>query len=203
MAFFLLFAFIGMPILEIALLLKVGGLIGVVPTVALVLLTAAVGTWLLRAQGLSTLARARTSLERGEAPVREVFDGACLLVGGALLLTPGFVTDTLGFLLLLPPVRSALLTALKRSSAIQVHASGFGPPPNGPNTRGPDGAAPRGPTRGPGVVIDGDFEEVPPDAVQAEDLGPARPTRWGGTRPSPEQTDDTNDTDGPTPPRAE
>lgn len=187
MAFFLLLAFIGMPILEIAVLLKVGGLIGLVPTLALVVLTAVIGTLMLRAQGLSTFNRARASLDRGEPPVREVFDGACLLVGGALLLTPGFVTDTLGFLLLLPPVRGGLLNALKRHGHVAVGASGFGAPPSGDGWPGP-GAPPRGPStdgsRGPGVVIEGDFEEVGP-----EDIGPARPTRWSGAKPTREDSD--------------
>ncbi|MBB4265173.1 FxsA family protein [Roseospira visakhapatnamensis] len=209
MAFFLLLAFIATPILEIAVLLKVGGLIGLMPTLVLVVLTAVIGTALLRAQGLSTLNRARESLNRGEAPVRAVFDGACLLVGGALLLTPGFVTDTLGFLLLVPPVRAALLRSLTRSRSFQVRAAGFGAPPQGETWPGP-GAPPRGPSgagaRGPGVVIDGDFEEVSPETV-----GPARPTRWGGAERAPEDTtEDTADDapkggpgpGGPTPPRA-
>jgi len=190
MAFFLLLAFIGMPILEIAVLLQVGGLIGLVPTLALVVLTAVIGTVMLRAQGLSTFNRARASLDRGEPPVRAVFDGACLLVGGALLLTPGFVTDTLGFLLLLPPVRDGLLTVLKRTSHVQMQAGGFGATPPGDGWPGP-GTPPGGPSpdgaRDPGMVIEGDFEEVSP-----EDVGPARPSRWGtGQRPKDDSERDT------------
>jgi len=194
MAFFLLLAFIGMPILEITVLLKVGGLIGFFPTVALVILTAAIGTMLLRAQGLSTLQRARDSLSHGEIPMREVFDGACLLVGGALLLTPGFVTDTLGFLLLLPPIRGAVLTALIRHGRIQVHTTGFGtPPPDGASPWPDAGESPRqGPGKGPGVVIDGDFQEVAPKANDPDDIGPARPTRWGTGTASPDATDGPN-----------
>lgn len=168
MPFLLLFAFIGVPILEIAVFIQVGDIIGLGATLVLVVLTAIAGTLLLRAQGLSTLGRARASLDRGEVPVREVFDGACLLVGGALLLTPGFVTDTLGFLLLLPPFRGLVLERLKRSGHLHVYTAGTGAGPAGPGPAGPDQGRPTGGGRGP--VIDGEFEEV----------GPARPTRWSG-----------------------
>jgi len=167
----LFLAFVGVPILEIALFIQVGGAIGLGWTLALVILTALAGTALLRAQGLATLGRARASLDRGALPVREVFDGACLLVGGALLLTPGFFTDTIGFLLLVPPVRGLLLARLQQSGRFQVHVAGTGP---GGGMDGPPGSSPSGDPggrSGAGPVIDGEFEEV----------GPPRPTRWGGT----------------------
>ncbi|MBB4286407.1 FxsA family protein [Roseospira goensis] len=174
MPFLLLIAFIGVPLLEIAVFIQVGGVIGLGWTLVLVVLTAVAGTLLLRAQGLSTLNRARASLDRGEVPMREVFDGACLLVGGALLLTPGFVTDTVGFLLLLPPVRGALLERLKASGRFSVQVSGFdggGPGgPGGPGRPGGPGAPGGSGARGRGPVIEGEYEEV----------GPPRPSRWGG-----------------------
>ncbi|SDE27575.1 FxsA family protein [Rhodospira trueperi] len=187
MPFLLLFAFIGVPILEIAVFIQVGGFIGLGATLVLVVLTAIAGTLLLRAQGLSTLGRARASLDRGEVPVREVFDGACLLVGGVLLLTPGFVTDTLGFLLLLPPFRGVVLERLKKSGHLHVYTAGGG--------RGPEGSGPAGPGPGParptgggaGPVIDGEFEEV----------GPARPTRWSGL-----EANGQGDDEAPAPPAA-
>ena len=108
MGLILLLALIGVPILEIAVFIEAGERLGLWPTLAAVILTAVVGTALLRIQGLSTLARARESLDAGQLPVAEVFDGLCLLLGGALLLTPGFVTDFLGFLLMIPPVRRFL-----------------------------------------------------------------------------------------------
>ncbi len=108
MAIILLLAFVITPIVEIAVFIEIGGEIGLWATLAIVIVTAMVGTALLRAQGLATLARARQSLARGEFPVRQVFDGACLLVAGALLLTPGFVTDGIGLALFLPPVRGLL-----------------------------------------------------------------------------------------------
>ncbi|MQX37488.1 FxsA family protein [Roseospira navarrensis] len=179
MPFLLLLAFIGVPLLEIAVFIQVGGLVGLGWTLALVILTAIIGTLLLRAQGVATLNRARTSLDRGEMPVREVFDGACLLVGGALLLTPGFVTDTLGFLLLLPPVRSWLLTRLKQSGRLHVHGAGMHM--GGGMGGGRPGQGPRPGGRGP--VIDGDYEDIGDRDDSRPDLGepgPPRPTRWGG-----------------------
>ncbi len=108
MAIVLLLAFVITPIVEIAVFIEIGGEIGLWPTLAIVVITAIVGTALLRAQGLATFAQAQQSLARGEFPLRQVFDGACLLVAGALLLTPGFVTDAIGMALFLPPVRNLL-----------------------------------------------------------------------------------------------
>lgn len=105
MALFVLAAFIIVPIIEIALFIEIGGRVGLWNTIALIVLTAMLGTWLLRAQGLGTLHRAQQSLARNVFPVAELFDGLCLLVAGVLLLTPGFLTDTLGFLLMVPPLR--------------------------------------------------------------------------------------------------
>jgi len=100
---FLLFLFI--PLLEIYLLIKAGSVIGALPTVALVVFTAVLGAFLLRLQGLSTMNRIRTSMAQGKVPALEILEGAALLVAGGLLLTPGFFTDTIGFLLLIPPLR--------------------------------------------------------------------------------------------------
>ena len=80
-----LVAFIGVPILEIALLIEVGGIIGLWPTLGLILLTAVIGSWQLRTQGLATLARGRTQLDAGNMPTRELFDGFCLVIAGAAL----------------------------------------------------------------------------------------------------------------------
>ncbi len=105
MAVYIALAFILVPIIEIAIFIEVGGEIGLWNTLAVVVLTAIVGTWMLRAQGMRTLRSAQDSLARQVFPVSEVFDGLCLLVGGALLLTPGFLTDALGFLLFQPVVQ--------------------------------------------------------------------------------------------------
>ena len=108
MAIVLLLAFVITPIVEIAVFIQIGGEIGLWPTLAIVVITAIVGTALLHAQGLATFASAQKTLARGEFPVSQVFDGACLLVAGALLLTPGFVTDGIGLALFFPPVRDLL-----------------------------------------------------------------------------------------------
>jgi UPF0716 protein FxsA len=124
----ILAAFIGVPILEIAVFIQAGDLFGLWPTLGVVILTAIVGATLLRAQGLATLERARYSLDRGEIPVEEVFTGLCLLVAGALLLTPGFVTDSLGLLLFVPPVRHVIghlvLTRLARGRGTRARVNG-------------------------------------------------------------------------------
>lgn len=101
--------FILIPLLEIYLLIQVGGIIGALPTVFLVVFTAALGVLLLRAQGLYTLGRAQSALARGELPTTEMLEGIVLIISGALLLTPGFFTDTLGFLGLIPAVRRRLI----------------------------------------------------------------------------------------------
>lgn len=100
-----LFLFIVMPIVEMTILIKVGTIIGALNTIGLVLLTAIIGAALLRQQGLATLLKANQRLNSGELPAKEVAEGLILAVGGTLLLTPGFVTDTVGFLCLIPGIR--------------------------------------------------------------------------------------------------
>lgn len=112
MRVFLFLAFVVVPIIEIALFLKVGSLIGIPATIGLVLLTAIAGTMLVRSQGLDAINKVRASASRGEAPVEALIQGACVLVAGVLLLTPGFATDALGFALLIPPVRSMITSHL-------------------------------------------------------------------------------------------
>ncbi len=97
--------FLVVPLLEIYLLIKAGGVIGALPTVALVVFTAVLGAFLLRLQGLSTMNRMRANMMRGRVPTLEILEGAALLLAGGLLLTPGFFTDAIGFLLLIPPLR--------------------------------------------------------------------------------------------------
>lgn len=108
--FFILFLVV--PLVEIYLLIKVGGVIGAGWTVFLVVFTAVVGAALLRQQGLSTLRRLQTCTQRGEIPAIPLIEGGFLLVAGALLMTPGFFTDTVGFLFLVPPIRQHLATRL-------------------------------------------------------------------------------------------
>ena len=115
----LLVLFLAIPLLEIYLLIKVGNSIGALNTVILVVLTAVIGAWLLRLQGISTLRRVQATAARGEMPAIEMLEGMMLFLSGALLLTPGFFTDTIGFILLVPPIRKALaLWFLERSGTI-------------------------------------------------------------------------------------
>lgn len=104
----LLFLFITVPLLEIYLLLQVGGYIGAFNTIALILLTALIGTILLRQQGLATLTRVQQSLDQGRLPAGELVEGLMLLLAGVLLLTPGFFTDVIGFICLIPVLRQFL-----------------------------------------------------------------------------------------------
>jgi len=109
MALLILLAFASLPIIEIAIFIEIGEEIGLVSTLAATVLTALVGTFLVRAQGLATLRKLQESLNQGEMPLRPAFDGACQLFAGALLLTPGFLTDGVGLLLFVPLVRTLLM----------------------------------------------------------------------------------------------
>ena len=123
----LFIALISVPLVEIYVLIQVGRVIGAGTTVGLVVFTAVLGAWLLRGQGLATVARARATLDQGQLPALELVEGLILLLAGVLLLTPGFVTDALGFAALLPPVRRSLAGALAaRLVNIQV-VQGRGP----------------------------------------------------------------------------
>ncbi len=108
----LFLAFLIVPFIEIYLLLSIGSFIGILPTIVLVVFTAVLGVTLIRAQGLLTLGRLQQKLQRGELPAAELITGVALLISGALLLTPGFFTDTIGFLLMWPAFRNALLSGL-------------------------------------------------------------------------------------------
>lgn len=133
------------------LLIKVGGYIGAWPTIALVMITAVIGVTVLRIQGLATLTRGIGRLNRGELPAREMVEGLLLAVAGALLLTPGFVTDAAGFLLLVPPARHRIAEhILRRVRIVGVGGETF------------HGAEPGRPT-----VIEGEFEPLDPDRQQA------------------------------------
>lgn len=104
--------FLVVPLVEIYLLIQVGQVIGAGWTIFLVVATAVIGVALLRIQGLSTLNRAQRKLQQNELPAREILEGMGLVVAGALLLTPGFFTDTIGFLLLFPPTRLWLVSSI-------------------------------------------------------------------------------------------
>ncbi|RMF61356.1 MAG: FxsA family protein [Calditrichaeota bacterium] len=105
--FWILFlAFTLIPILELYLLIKIGGMIGALNTVAIIFTTALIGAFLARQQGMKVLYQITTALREGYPPGRELVEGALVLIGGILLLTPGFFTDFLGLTLLIPQLRS-------------------------------------------------------------------------------------------------
>ncbi|HKJ36776.1 MAG TPA: FxsA family protein [Solirubrobacterales bacterium] len=117
MGLILFFLFILIPIAEIFVIIQVGQLIGVGPTLALMVLSAVVGAYLARSQGRQTWAKFNSTMRSGKVPGREVMDGAMIIFGGALLLTPGFLTDLLGISLLLPPSRAAYRRLVKAAAA--------------------------------------------------------------------------------------
>ena len=123
--FFLLLVVI--PIIEIYLLIQVGGILGALNTVVLIILTAVIGAMLIRIQGLSTWQRVQTSLANEEIPAIEMVEGIFLLIAGALLLTPGFFTDTIGFLCLIPALRQRFAIHLLQSGLIHQTRPGQQP----------------------------------------------------------------------------
>lgn len=154
----LLIAFIAVPLIEIGLFIKVGGMIGLWPTLAIVLATAIVGSWLVRMQGAAALAQLRGSLNELRDPTEPIAHGALILLAGALLLTPGFFTDAMGILLLIPPVRAALLRYL--ATRVRVERFTFGDMPPRRDPQRPD-------------IIDGEFHEIDP-----ENSVPRTPSGW-------------------------
>lgn len=105
----LLILFLVIPFIEIYLLIEIGGVIGSVWTIFLVVFTAVLGAFFVRQQGISTMHRLQSSIQAGGMPAVELLEGAALLLAGALLLTPGFFTDAIGFAILIPPMRQAFI----------------------------------------------------------------------------------------------
>jgi UPF0716 protein FxsA len=152
MRFLFFVALVGLPVLDIATLIEVGRRMGAWPTVAMVVLSAVAGVVLVRAQGFAILTQARKTLNEGGFPAREAFDGACTLVGGALLILPGFASDILGLILLLPPFR----LLLRRLIGWQVRRSGHFAIRTVGSTA---------PSREPGPpVLEGEYQTVEPDS---------------------------------------
>ena len=125
---FLFLLFVVMPVVEMWLLITVGTEIGAMATIGLVLLTAVFGAKLLREQGFATLWRGQRKLEEGKLPAQEIVEGIILAVSGALLLTPGFITDVIGFAGLIPPIRALFVSRLISKMVVAPmggQASGF------------------------------------------------------------------------------
>ncbi len=145
--------FLVIPIIEIYLLIKVAGIIDWLPTIGLVVLTAVIGASLLRSQGSQTYMRFNQALSEGRAPANEILEGVALLIGGALLLTPGFFTDLIGFFCLLPftrrPVATLIVNRFNFMSGPMsgMNMGGFGPPPSGSS---PDASSSNEPGNTPG-----------------------------------------------------
>lgn len=112
MPFFIIFVII--PLTEISLFIAVGREIGVLPTLLLCVFSAILGSVLLQQQGMATLLSARRAMEAGSMPLKEIFDGISLSLAGVLLMTPGFLTDAMGFALLIPAVRAWILRSAER-----------------------------------------------------------------------------------------
>lgn len=146
---FVLFLFV--PLIEIGLFIQVGGLIGLWPTLAIVILTAVAGTALMQSQGRAAMSDLNSSMREFRDPTRPIAHGAMILFAGALLLTPGFFTDTMGLLLLVPGVRDWVMGRIGR----HVHVvSGFDAGPRAGRT------SPHQPPRGGGDVIDGEYRPL-------------------------------------------
>ena len=163
----LLIAFIAVPLIEIGLFIQIGGAIGLWPTLLIVLITAFLGTFLVRTQGAMALGQLRSSFSEVRDPTEPLVHGAMILFAGALLLTPGFFTDAVGFALLIPGVRQAAFKAIRSRVHMQSFQTGPDPFGNQPHP----GQRPPGP--GGGDVIDGEFQEIDPS-----DAGPRNPSGW-------------------------
>ncbi len=132
---------VGVPIIEIGLFIQLGGFIGLWPTLAIVVATALIGSFVLRRQGLSTLEELKRAAQTGQSPAGPMANGALILIAGILLLTPGFFTDGIGFLLLVPPFRALLIRWIAARAQMKLYAAAANSP------KAPD-------------IIDGDFEVV-------------------------------------------
>ncbi|MDH5393705.1 MAG: FxsA family protein [Gammaproteobacteria bacterium] len=130
--------FFVIPLIEIYFLVQVGEEIGAGMTVLLVIITAAIGVSLLKQQGLRTLMKANQAMQAGQMPAQEMFDGFLLAVVGVLLVTPGFFTDAMGFLLLIPAVRKILLQTLLKNIVMQAGAFHSSAPGNKANQQTSD-----------------------------------------------------------------
>jgi UPF0716 protein FxsA len=108
----LLLLFIIVPVIELILLIEIGQLIGTLPTIALIIFTGALGAFLARRQGVQVILRMRSELQAGQLPASSIFDGVIILVAGAFLITPGILTDTVGFLCLVPATRRVIKRAI-------------------------------------------------------------------------------------------
>ncbi|MEM5477933.1 FxsA family protein [Pacificibacter sp. AS14] len=160
--------FVAVPVIEIALFIQVGGFIGLFPTLAIVVLTAFLGTYLVKQQGAIAMSQLRSSFGELRDPSEPLAHGAMILFSGALLLTPGFFTDAVGFLLLVPAFRTRLFAELQKRIKVQSFTMGGNV---GGGNAGFSGQKPRNP-QDPNI-IDGEWEPVSPKDIENND-----PSGW-------------------------
>lgn len=155
---FILLIFIAVPLVEMLLLFEVSDQIGGLNTLALVVLTAVIGVQILKRQGLATLLRANQRLVSGELPAQEIVEGMLLAGAGALLLTPGFITDTLGFIFLTGPLRRPLAARIVRSGIVRATGGGSSFTFRSASARSDTHSRPGG-----GNTVEGEFKEYRDD----------------------------------------
>ena len=153
--------FLVVPIVELYVLIQVGQTIGALPTLALLVVDSLLGAWLLRREGAKAWSAFRRALDERRVPAREVADGALVLFGGALLLTPGFLSDILGLLCILPPTRAGLRRVLTTFVARRLGVVGLAAGAAG----AAGSAARRRPRTGYGDVVEGEVVDPPPRAT--------------------------------------
>jgi UPF0716 protein FxsA len=168
MGLLLVLLFIVVPIAELYVIIQVGEWIGVVPTLLLLVLDAFLGSWLLKHEGRSAWRRFNQALAERRIPGKEVADGFLVILGGALLIAPGFITDIFGILFLLPPTRAVARRILRRFTVGRVAVVGF--PGAGGATMGGFGSRPGG---GTGAKRSYDYD-VEAEEVREDDLGEPR-----------------------------
>lgn len=158
MRILLLMLFTVLPLIEIALLIKIGQSVGLWPTLALLVATATAGAMVLHQQGMNTLLRIQQAMMKGEAPVGPMLDGVMLALAGTLLITPGVITDITGLLLLVPQIRTfikrRLVASMMSGADVRVDIFTTGPGPE------PPGRPPNAPGSESGPVIEGEFERL-------------------------------------------
>lgn len=163
----LLLVFIAVPLIEIGLFIKVGGWLTLWPTLAIVLATGVIGTFLVRQQGLKVLGELRNSMSQMRDPLSPLAHGALILLAGVLLLTPGFFTDAIGFLLLVPPLRQAIITFI----AARVQVASFGAGAQAGSKHGPR------PHNNRDDVIDGEYSDLTDEPTPQKGLN-KHPSGW-------------------------
>lgn len=147
-----------MPIIEIFVLIKVGGMLGIWTTLFIVILTAVLGTAMLRQQSMATIQSVQAKLNSGELPASQLLEGVALLIGGVLLLTPGFITDAFGFFCLFPLTRRWLITKAMANSRVRVFNSSTLRPDSGtPNSHTSRSTSRASAQSGNPDIIEGEF----------------------------------------------